>query len=209
MGNPKCESRVIANWRRVADSLMKLDDKPELARLRQGLPPCTVQWIMSGTTKRKAPFEDQSAEVQGGVIEARERMTSADFFKLLLRHHVRRSPRMREIVWPLQERDHVKAWQLWSSNGSGWPRCARQELMPWAFNKDGDFYADIKVRLRYMGYDIVSTLTVSNDLTNSFSRRALLRWQGIKADRARLMTKTRAATLNLSVLRAIMTEMKM
>jgi len=115
----------------------------------------TIVWL---TAKgRKRAFEDEPAGVRDDVIRAKSRMSSEDFFNLLLQHNVTRSKSLRWILWPPSQRDYKRVQEILDSDTITLPKSARAGVLPYAFNKEGRPYPDVKDYLNYLKNELVST----------------------------------------------------
>jgi len=146
---------------------MIVGNDSELEYLRSGFHQFTVRWLLSvkeAAGVRIPPFEDQPVEVHNDIIEARTRMSIDDFHKLLLKHHVKRTKKLRDIVWPRDERNYTRVRDILETDIIKIPKSRRTVLLPWAFDKNGTPYADVRENLEH---DLVSIYTSLNFITNS------------------------------------------
>jgi len=177
----------------IANLLMKQGKESILEGLRRGLRPSTVRWLLSGKAGgRIPPFEEQSTEVHNDIIEARKCLSLDDFHTLLVGHHVKRSKRLRDMVWPREERNYDDVRRMLETDILSLPKSRRTIILPWAFDKNGLPYSDVRQCLEH---DSVSTHLSLTTTTNWNRCRALHKSRAIEAHRAHLMMRARPAHL--------------
>lgn len=126
---------------------MKLDDSDMCLTLREGLRDSTVRWLTS--KGNKAHLEREPAEVHEDLIALTDRMLPQVLYKLLKLHNVIRTKKTRSIIWPHRRRDYAQVQDILNADVSPVALSLLTELLPWAFDRNGELYADIKDFLKH------------------------------------------------------------
>jgi hypothetical protein len=135
-----------------SESLTELDDAARCKHLREGFAECTVRWL---TTKgKKSHLEREPVEVHQDLLWARDRLEPEEMYLLLHLHHVTRTKATRSIIWPHLQRDYARVTGILNADDLPVAKSMLTTIVPWAFDRNGELYADIK---DYLKHDPVST----------------------------------------------------
>jgi len=135
--------------RMVIDSrlLTKLDNSHDCRCLRQGLRDSTVRWLTS--EGNKAHLEREPPEVHEDLFALTESMPPQVLYELLKLHNVIRTKMTRSIIWPHGGRDYDKVRDILNADVSPIAKRILTKVLPWAFDRNGELYADIKDFLKH------------------------------------------------------------
>jgi len=75
-------------------------------------------------------------------------------YQLLKSHNVIRTKKTRSIIWPHGERDYDSVRDILNADVTPLPKNLLTKFIPWAFDRNGDLYADVK---DFLKHDPVST----------------------------------------------------